>query len=195
LYINAILGFNLAGLLFKFISKPKEPEKLEKKVFNTPKKVVSQPKTPIQFQSPKSPLKTHLMKRKEYSPIGSQILYSPSKEVEPTSADPFGFVHLPNRFQNALKPSQSPQRKEIFEDGLILKSHELTLKTWHVEGYIDQWSENMRKWLSVKILEKLIKRIDVIDQELSRLGWDHLACTYQESLHPQPTITTTSNSI
>lgn len=30
-------------------------------------------------------------------------------------------VSLPNTFQNALKPVQSPVRKEIIEDGLVFK--------------------------------------------------------------------------
>jgi hypothetical protein len=188
--LGAIVLFNLAGLTIKFFSTPKPAAQVEKRIVETPKKKVpSQPPTPVQFHSPVSPLKTHLMKRKEFSPIGSKLSYSPARETETTpTGDTFGQLSLPNRFQNALKPTQSPQRKEVFEDGLIFKDHEKTLQAWHVEQYIDQWSEQMRKWLSVKVLETLVKRMDSVDQELSKLGWDHLKCevsTYQESLHTQ----------
>ena len=94
---------------------------------------------------------------------------------------------LPSPFQNAVKPAQSPVRKEIIEDGLVLVDAEKTLSQWHCRHYLESWSENMRKWIASKVLQPLVKRIDAVDEELTKIGYTHLKCkvaTYAESMNP-----------
>ena len=95
---------------------------------------------------------------------------------------------LPSPFQNAIKPTQSPVRKEIIEDGLTFVDSEKTLVQWHCSHYIENWSENMRKWLASRVLQPLVKRIDEVDFALTAINYTHLKCTvatYAESMNPK----------
>jgi hypothetical protein len=152
LYVECIPILNLFLLLIKFFKHQivVESSITRPKQIDTPKKKpIIVPSTPIILQSPISPMKSHLMKRKEFSPIGSNItLRSSAKEnwEQPiTTPESFGTITLPNRFQNALKPTQSPQRNELIEDGLTFTNFEKTLVLFHADQHINFWSEQMRK--------------------------------------------------
>ncbi|KAJ3365042.1 hypothetical protein HDU91_002342 [Kappamyces sp. JEL0680] len=101
-------------------------------------------------------------------------------------SSPFqGSISLNSRFQHALKPTQSPVRKEVIEDGLVFKDAEL----WRVENYIDTWSDRLREWLASHVFQTLVARIDKVDAALKSMGWDHLTCakaTFAESLNLSP---------
>lgn len=95
-------------------------------------------------------------------------------------------ISLPGTFQNALKPVQSPVRKEIIEDGLVFKEADVTLTLWHASQHIDSWSENLKTWLAKKVFQSLVARIDKVDLEFTKIGWTNLTCdaaTYGESLN------------
>ncbi|KAJ3305552.1 hypothetical protein HDV03_001418 [Kappamyces sp. JEL0829] len=105
-------------------------------------------------------------------------------------SSPFqGSISLNSRFQHALKPTQSPVRKEVIEDGLVFKDAELSLEQWRVENYIDTWSDRLREWLASHVFQTLVARIDKVDAALKSMGWDHLTCakaTFAESLNLSP---------
>jgi hypothetical protein len=130
-----------------------------------------------------SPLKQSRLIFQRSSPLSPQIQdtdFVRSRLVvnQPVESVIFsGFTSLPNKFQNALKPSQSPVKKKIIEDGLIFKDADYTLSKWHIENYIDIWTENMRRWVAKHVLQSLVQRIDNVDGVLKNMGWDHLTTT------------------
>ena len=121
------------------------------------------------------------------SRLNSKLSLESSSNSESILSSSFSSsISLPGTFQNALKPVQSPVRKEIIEDGLIFKNANQTLNMWHVSQHIDLWSENVKKWLAKHVFQALISRIDKVDEELKRIGWAHLCCdvsTYVDSLN------------
>lgn len=161
--------------------KPREQPKHEpsKLLSQSPVKTIRQFRSQ-NFQSPSS------------SPASAKII--PQVEIV---KKPLDFqLSLTQKFQNALKPLL-PLEKEIIEDGIVFKDSDATAKLTHLD--FDSLSEKMKQWVSEHVLKKLAQRINDVDQELEKLGWDHLkcsACTYQESLNGTlvKTFTQTGNT-
>ncbi|KAJ1911468.1 hypothetical protein IWQ60_010119 [Tieghemiomyces parasiticus] len=95
----------------------------------------------------------------------------------------------------------SPHSPPYFKDHTRAKSkHNKNPSAWH-EAYrfvdardvlhdelhvsdvdLDQLTENMRRWISVRILEPLVHSIDTVDAELRNQGLGHLTCSEFDSL-------------
>ncbi|KND03703.1 uncharacterized protein SPPG_01168 [Spizellomyces punctatus DAOM BR117] len=80
------------------------------------------------------------------------------------------------KFQVASKTSTPSKVQERIEDGIVVKEPQKTLDEWNVGSYIDEWTENARKWLATKVVKPLARRIELSDYYFSELGLDHLQC-------------------
>jgi hypothetical protein len=195
-----ILLINFLALLLQFVS----PTPIHEEIFKKPAIKPATPKPAVpqaaHFHSPShSPSKQSrllFLRSSPMSPKPDTLIsrFNKRSEAESPVTEAPRYIQatspLFSTFQPALKPKISP-RKEIIEDGLSLVDAEKSIQQWHVHQYLDVWSENMRKWLSSKLLQPLVTRIDRVDEELSKLGLNNLRCdsiTYVESLGPSTSI-------
>ncbi|KAJ3089284.1 hypothetical protein HK102_006755 [Quaeritorhiza haematococci] len=144
---------------------------------------------------------------------GPATLSSPAGAVgglTTASSTPFGSfttgTPIVQRFHTASKFTPGLERvvKERIEDGLVFKDpSQVLVAELNVESYIDEWTENMRKWLAVKVVGPLAKRIDEVDRLFKENGLEDLDCksaTYMSGIAsaismPPPPATTTSSSL
>ncbi|KAI8900279.1 cytochrome B561, N terminal-domain-containing protein [Globomyces pollinis-pini] len=106
-------------------------------------------------------------------------------------------ITLPHQFLSSIKPTQSPVRKEIVEQGFKFTSAEQTIQNYKAEMFINSWSENMRKWLSKHVLQKLSDRITSVDELFNQNQLGHLTCelaTYVESPNTTANAATTTTN-
>ncbi|KAI9591508.1 cytochrome B561, N terminal-domain-containing protein [Syncephalis fuscata] len=59
-------------------------------------------------------------------------------------------------------------------DGLGYKDPQTVLDELGVDLYIDTWTENLRMWLSSRVLRSIVQLVNEVDQELSQQGLAHL---------------------
>lgn len=77
---------------------------------------------------------------------------------------------------------------------------------WHAIQHIDAWSENLRKfvnasriyltngrWLAKNLFQELVKRIDLVDEQMKRGGCGHLSCEVVESVNNSTAPSATKN--
>ncbi|KAI8910571.1 cytochrome B561, N terminal-domain-containing protein [Powellomyces hirtus] len=80
------------------------------------------------------------------------------------------------RFQRSSKASTPLKKQERIEDGLVIKEPQKTQEEWKITNYIDEWTENMRGWLSAKVVKPLARRILASDEKFLASGLEHLRC-------------------
>lgn len=83
------------------------------------------------------------------------------------------------KFKAASKLSATADRvvKERIEDGLVVKDPATVIFDLKIDPYIDEWTENVRKWLSNKVLGPLVARIDAVDKAFRENNLSDLDCS------------------
>lgn len=95
---------------------------------------------------------------------GSHLRWGAGQETPPFSGGPRGQYQLSTRSPQAAPQSHVDEALTTFSgDGVWHK--------WGIhEKQLNQWVENLRKWVSQTILSKLSSEIDAINSTLKRLG-------------------------
>ncbi|ORX60815.1 hypothetical protein BCR36DRAFT_314656 [Piromyces finnis] len=82
-------------------------------------------------------------------------------------------------YQSALPSVNTGMDRVIPEiiGGLPYKHPQWVINELQVESYLDCWTENLRKWLSQKILTPIVKQIETVDKLLADNNLEFLNCT------------------
>jgi hypothetical protein len=82
-------------------------------------------------------------------------------------------------YQSALPSVNTGMDRVIPEiiGGLPYKHPQWVINELQVESYLDCWTENLRKWLSQKILTPIVKQIEIVDKILADNNLEFLSCT------------------
>jgi len=81
-------------------------------------------------------------------------------------------------YQSALPSVNTGMDRVIPEiiGGLPYKHPQWVINELQVESYLDCWTENLRKWLSQKILTPVVKQIEIVDKLLADNNLEFLNC-------------------
>ncbi|OUM68595.1 hypothetical protein PIROE2DRAFT_3743 [Piromyces sp. E2] len=81
-------------------------------------------------------------------------------------------------YQSALPSVNTGMDRVIPEiiGGLPYKHPQWVINELQVESYLDCWTENLRKWLSQKILTPVVKQIETVDKLLADNNLEFLNC-------------------
>lgn len=81
-------------------------------------------------------------------------------------------------YQSALPSVNTGMDRVIPEiiGGLPYKHPQWVINELQVESYLDCWTENLRKWLSQKILTPIVKQIEIVDKLLADNNLEFLNC-------------------
>ncbi|KAL1915930.1 uncharacterized protein VTP21DRAFT_6318 [Calcarisporiella thermophila] len=84
------------------------------------------------------------------------------------------------RYQTA--PRASPSRPETSKSKHITGGEtyfrpDQAAEKLKIHPFVEMWIENMRKWMSEKIVQHVASRIDQVDAELAKLELGHLSCS------------------
>ncbi|ORX70376.1 hypothetical protein BCR32DRAFT_272398 [Anaeromyces robustus] len=82
-------------------------------------------------------------------------------------------------YQSALPSVNTGMDRVIPEiiGGLPYKHPQWVINELQVESYLDYWTENLRKWLSQKILTPVVKQIEIVDKLLADNNLEFLNCS------------------
>ncbi|TPX51293.1 hypothetical protein SeLEV6574_g00399 [Synchytrium endobioticum] len=110
---------------------------------------------------------------KDNALLGSDTPHSPpfsqAATFQPTPPQLGKFQPASRTIKGPAQPAQV--RKE---NGLYMYDPSLVLQELNIEDYIEEWTEKMRKWMSAKVLNPLVKRIDKTDSVFREANLSHL---------------------
>ncbi|KAJ3397511.1 hypothetical protein HDU92_007174 [Lobulomyces angularis] len=86
-------------------------------------------------------------------------------------------TNLP-KFMSAKRLNSGIVIKERVEGGLVVKDPSDVLKELNIHDVIDEWTEGIRRWLSLKVIVPLSKRIEVVDSEFKANNISEFNCLH-----------------